>query len=211
MRVSGIRCRRCGSYRVCCRNMAIRTASNAIGYTAPRPTVAMTGAPQPMILLTAAFIMLQAHSRPMIQSIAETNVTTVSHLDLHFLSAPPGHRRDPAVSTQGMVISFRQGLRGFCEHRGSYDSSHSGQGTEKFNVTMLALAQFTCRIDGQLLQDRFHSFGNIDLLLSQQTQSADQQHRDFASRLSCARSQQEWLGSKFGQDFIGRKTSDAIF
>jgi hypothetical protein len=91
----------------------------------------------------------QANPRPVVKGVAQALIASSAHkYDLLF-AALVGDGRGSAIASQGVIISFRDGLRSLAEHRGGDFSSQPRQGQKDSGVTMLRLAIGRC---GELFQ-----------------------------------------------------------
>ena len=76
----------------------------AVSNSAERPSMFVPSLAKASIVKLAERIVLNATARPMIHCIAKPLAAATPHDDLLALAALPGHRRDPAVSAQSIVI-----------------------------------------------------------------------------------------------------------
>ncbi len=81
--------------------------------------------------------MLHGDARPMVDGVAQADVSGLSHKNDFALARSLGDWRDARQASQGVVISPSQRIRGFCEQRGEDDPSNARQGSQDRHVTLL--------------------------------------------------------------------------
>jgi hypothetical protein len=123
--------------------------------------VAMPVLAQAVIVASAVLVILHARPCPVIDGVSQTGVTPVAHADADRLAALPGDRGHPALSPQGLIVSFCQGPCGLGEHRGGDHSAHARQGSEDSHVTVLSRDFLLA----ELLQQRFNLPGDFEALV----------------------------------------------
>ena len=82
----------------------------AIGEAAESSTVSVPGRSHAGIGILAGLVAGDADARPVVECSLHAFVTSVAPTDDGFLSALPGDRRGTGITTQGMIISFRDSL-----------------------------------------------------------------------------------------------------
>ena len=97
----------------------------------------MPMSPESSIFDSAALVMLHSGARPMVDSVAQADVSGLSHKNDFALARSLGDWRDARQASQGVVISPSQRIRGFCEQRGEDDPSNAQQGSQDRHVTLL--------------------------------------------------------------------------
>ena len=97
----------------------------------------MPTSPESSIFDSAALVMLHGGARPMVDGVAQADVSGLSHKNDFALARSLGDWRDARQASQGVVISPSQRIRGFCEQRGEDDPSNARQGSQDRHVTLL--------------------------------------------------------------------------
>jgi len=97
----------------------------------------MPARPESSIFDSAALVMLHSGARPMVDGVAQADVSGLSHKNDFALARSLGDWRDARQALQGVVISPSQRIRGFCEQRGEDDPSNARQGSQDRHVTLL--------------------------------------------------------------------------
>ena len=85
----------------------------------------------------ACGIVLHGDVRPMIDGVAEPEVSGEAADDDLALAGAFGDRGDARQAPEGMVVSSLQGIEGLCEQRGEDDPADSWQGSEDRLVALL--------------------------------------------------------------------------
>lgn len=94
------------------------------------------GRAETSIVEPAERIMLNAASRPVIHSIAEALAAATPHDNLLALAALPGHRRDPAVSAQGIVVPLGDRICALTEEIRGYETPEPRYGEQQTHVAV---------------------------------------------------------------------------
>src|SRR6185312_4672685 len=110
-----------------------------VGDATQRPAVRVSFGPKCRVFPLTYLVLLDADTTPVVDRVAEPFVARLSHHHVETLPASLRDRRDTGVRPEGCVVSFGDGLRGFCEHCGGDQLSHSRQGAKYSGVTGLAL------------------------------------------------------------------------
>ena len=159
------------------------------------------------VRVLACLVPYHAGSRPVVESVAEAFIGAAAHDHDFLFSALLCNGCGAAITAQGVVISFRDGLRGLAEHRGGDFSSQSRQGEKDGGVTML-LSAFGW--GGQFVQQGADAPGQIGALLMEQAQPRQQQQGMFDGGFGGAGSQGERFGFQHRAHLGSRDAADAV-
>src|SRR5258708_13581412 len=112
------------------------------------------------VVVLAVLVVLNTRSTPMIDSVAKAFVATSPHHNNLLFSALTRDRSRTRIAAKSVIISFRESLRGFREHRGGDDSTPPRQGTDDGHCAMLfPLPRFAYRPrESQLCPNSFPPF-----------------------------------------------------
>lgn len=100
-------------------------------------TVTLTS--EPGVLHPASLVIVHCDARRMVQGVGERVVAGLSPDDDAALARALGNRSDSCQTAQSGVVRSLQGTEGLCQQRGEDDPSHSRQGCEDLNVTLVLL------------------------------------------------------------------------
>ena len=109
----------------------------SIGDGSQRSGVAVSPGPKGGIALAADGIVLDGDAGPVVKGGSQPNVAGLTHDDETAFAAPAGNGGGAGQGAQGLVISFPQGRRGFCEQRGEDGPPDSGHGKQDVHVALL--------------------------------------------------------------------------
>jgi len=155
----------------------------------------MPARPESSIFDSAALVMLHSGARPMVDGVAQADVSGLSHKNDFALARSLGDWRDARQALQGVVISPSQRIRGFCEQRGEDDPSNAWQGSQDRHVTLLIELPLgiLLSISEPLSQMVDAVIGLADLAVDQIEPLAGRRLRDGPSPRSRFRRRPGWL------------------
>ncbi len=140
---------------------------HAVTHTSESATVTVAPRSQGVVLSATRWIDLGADPCAVVKRVAEAAVAAVAHDHVPASAALLGDRCDPSMSSQGVVVSISECLRGLGEHRGGHDSPNSWQGSDYSDVTMLCFLFLIA----ELLQERLDPRGAVRALPVHQAES----------------------------------------
>jgi hypothetical protein len=144
-----------------------------------------------------------------VEGLLESVIAGTTNLDSSGLPALSSQGSDSGLGAQAVVVLFTEKPRGFAEHRGDDDSTGSGTGTEKRDVTMLRGFSLFVRLS-ELFEQELDFFGTELVLLMGQHDTRQKQTDVLCDGLAAAGGEGQGRLSEPFEQLAGGEAADAM-